>query len=344
MTKISILPFLFYMLKRLATLTIMYLITLSVLFALPRLIPSNPVAIYVEQIVEQYGYLTNPDLVPKQYKAMIEEFGFGKPLWEQYIGFIAGAFRGDLGTSIWLYPSRVLDVIMGALPWTLFLLIPSSLIGWYLGNLWGARTGFKRGSFFEKLSVVSSSTIAQIPSYWLAMLLIYGFAVYLRILPSGRAYDPTVPPSLSIHYALNVLKHYILPFTAITVPYLCGQVLTMRNLIIYELKSDYTVFGDYIGLREKVVRKYAFRNAVMPQIVGLSIRLGRTVAGAALVEALFSYPGMGYYMAQAVSNNDYMLLQGIFVILVATVYLAIFISDFVHMIIDPRVRLGYVKQ
>jgi len=332
-----------YMARRLGAIAVMYFVTLTILFVLPRLIPANPAASYVESIVESYGGVVDPTVIHEQERIILEEFGYGKPLHVQYVDFITKAFGGDLGTSIAFYPDKVIDHVMHALPWTLFLFVPSTIIGWYIGNMWGAISGYRRGTTFEKVSVVVASTVAQIPGYWLAMLLILVFAVQLKLLPPGGAYSTEMMPSLTPQFVLSVLKHYILPFTALTLPYLCSQVITMRNLIIYELRSDYTMFGDYIGLPDKVIRGYAFRNAVMPQVVGLSIRLGRTVAGAALVETIFGYPGMGTLIYTAVRESDYMLLQGIFVILVATVYMALFLSDLVHVIIDPRVRLGYRK-
>lgn len=301
--------FIIYMLKRLGALAVMYFVTVTIMFLLPRLIPANPVTSLISGWAQEMGYFTNPQQVPEMYRMFIEEFGLGKPLWEQYVDFIAKAFRGDLGTSIWLYPGKVVDIVMKALPWTLLLFVPSTIIGWSLGNLWGATVGYKRGTNFEKISVSVSSVVAQIPVFWLGMLLIYILAIQFKILPPNRAYDPLLMPSWRIEFVLSVLKHYTLPFITLTIPYLCGQVVSMRNPHDFELRSDYTVFADYIGLPDKVVRKYAFRNAMMPQIVNLSIRLGRAVAGAALIENIFAYPGMGWYLANAVTNNDYMLLQ-----------------------------------
>lgn len=338
----EVIPFIIYLSKRLGALAVMYFVTITIMFLLPRFIPANPVAIYIQNLAQEMGYFANPEAVPQLYRVLFEEFGLGKPIWKQYIDFIVNAFRGDLGVSIWLN-DKVVDIVMRALPWTLFLFVPSTIVGWTIGNYWGATTGYKRGTTFEKTSVLISSIIAQIPGYWFGMLLIFTFAINFRVLPPNKAYDPLIMPSWRIEFLSSVAKHYILPFITLTIPYLCGQVISMRNLMIYELKSDYTVFADYIGMPDKVIRKYAFRNAMMPQVVNLSIRLGRAVAGTALIENIFAYPGMGWYLAQAVTNNDYMLLQGLFIILVATVYLALFLSDLVHLIVDPRVRLGYVK-
>jgi peptide/nickel transport system permease protein len=321
----------------------MYFITVSIMFLLPRLIPANPVAAMIQGWAEEMNYFINPDQVPQMYRTFIEEFGLGKPVWKQYVDYITKAFRGDLGTSILFYPKKVMEIVMQALPWTLLLFIPSTIVGWSIGNIWGAAVGYKRGTTFERISILVSSLVAQIPVYWLGMLLIYLLAIQVKIFPPNRAYDPLIIPSWHIEFVLNVLNHYVLPFITLTIPYLCSQVVSMRNLMISQLKSDYIVFADYTGLPDKIIRKYAFRNAVMPQVVNLSIRLGRAVGGAALIETIFAYPGTGWYFANAVSNNDYMLLQGIFTILVGTIYLAMFLSDFVHIIIDPRVRLGYRK-
>ncbi|MEM0027409.1 MAG: ABC transporter permease [Ignisphaera sp.] len=334
-----------YLATRIAYLVVMYFVTLTILFMLPRLIPANPILSLVQDIYGTYysGAYTY-EQIPAIYRSLVEEFGYGKPLWQQYIDFLSKVFRGDLGTCIssQFFPLKVNDVIATAIPWTLLLLVPSTIVGWYIGNTWGARAGYKRGSNFERASVGLSMVISQIPEYWFAMLLIFAFAVYLGWFPLGKAYSKGyIPNWTDPKFILDVLWHYALPFIAVTTRYLFAQIISMRNLIIYELRADYLTFSDSLGVPDNTLYKYAFRNAMMPQVVNLAIRFGRIIAGQAVIETLFSYPGMGYYLAQAISNMDYMLLQGIFVILVATVYIATFLTDFIHALIDPRVRLGY---
>ncbi|MDK6028223.1 ABC transporter permease [Ignisphaera sp. 4213-co] len=334
-------PVVIFLVRRSAFLITTYFIALTIVFILPRAIPGNPLALLLTQLFQQAQ--TNPEAIREVYKKLMEEFGIGKPIYVQYIEFLSRAFRGDLGTSIAFYPKKVIDLIAPAIPWTLALLVPATISAWTVGNLIGAVAGYKRGSKFEKTVLISSLILSQTPYYWLAMLLMFVLAVRLNIFPYGGAYSQDLIPSFAPQFILDVLWHYVLPFLSIFLSAIGGWAIGMRVLTIYELGSDYMTYSESLGVKESIIFKYAFRNSLLPQVTGLALSLGSVLGGALITEVVFNYPGTGYILFRGLSTLDYPLIQGVFVILIATLYIANFAVDFVYALIDPRIRLAGEK-
>ncbi|HDI31560.1 MAG TPA: ABC transporter permease [Thermofilum sp.] len=330
-----------YVLTKLSFLVVTYLVSITIVFLLPRLIPGNPLAQLLTQLFQQAQ--TNPETIKEVYKTLMAQFNLNKPLWEQYLDFLARAIQGDLGTSIAYYPRKVIDLIMPAIPWTLALLVPATLTAWFLGNNLGAIAGYKRNSLFEKLVLTTSLVISQIPYYWLAMVLLYVFSVKFGIFPSGGGYSYGLVPSLSLTFIVDFLWHYTLPFLSIVLVSIGGWAIGMRLLVIYELESDYMVFSESLGIKESKLFNYAFRNSLLPQITGLALSLGGALGGQLITETVFNYPGTGYVLFRGLSTLDYPMIQGVFIIIVATLFLANFLVDLIYALIDPRIRLGYVQ-
>jgi len=331
-------PIIKYLSTRIAFLLAAYFTAITVVFILPRLIPGNPLAVLLTQLFQQAQ--ASPEQIREVYRALMNEFGVGKPLHEQYLDFLSRMFRGDLGTSISLYPKKVVELILPSLPWTLGLLVPATIVAWIVGNTLGAVAGYRRGSYFEKGVLTVSLVISQMPYYWLAMLLLYFFSVRLGLFPSGGGYSYGLVPSLTLSFIVDALWHYALPFLSIVIASIGGWAIGMRVLVIYELRSDYMVFSENLGVRDSKLFMYAFRNSMLPQVTGLALSLGTVLGGQLITETVFSYPGIGYLLFRALSTLDYPLIQGIFVLLVATLFIANFIVDFIYAIIDPRIRLG----
>ncbi len=331
-------PMVMFILKRLAFLVATYLIALTIIFTLPRLIPGNPFIQLFQRVIA--AYMSKPELVGPVYRSLVEMYGLNKPLWEQYILFLVNAFRGDFGISISMYPLKVIDIIAMVLPYTLALLVPAVIASWTIGNIIGAYVGYKRGTVVEKVSVGYSFIVSNIPYYWLAMLLLYAFAYHLRIFPPFGAYSPGMTPSLSLSFIADYLWHYVLPFLSIFIVSMAGWMGGMRIIIMGELGSDYIQFSENMGVRDRIVFRYAFRNSLLPQVTGLAISLGFTIAGQVILENVFVYPGIGRVLSQAIGTLDYPLIQGTFTMLIAAVYISTFIVDFIYALIDPRIRVG----
>lgn len=331
-------PFIKYLGRRFFFLLLTYFIALTIVFILPRVIPGNPLASILSRIF-QTGQ-ANPELLRSVERTLMEEFGLGKSWFVQYVEFISKALRGDLGTSISSYPKKTLDLIIPVIPWTLILLIPSILIAWIIGNTLGAFAGYRRGSLVDKVALNTSLIIGQIPYYWLGMLLIFFLSVRLKIFPGQGGYTQGTIPNLSFSFLLDVLSHYLLPSLSIIISALGGWAIGTRMLVVNELDSDYVSFSEHLGVKSKTIFGYVFRNSLLPQVTGLALSLGGALGGALITEIIFNYPGTGYLLFRALSTLDYPLIQGIFVILIASIYLANFFVDFVYAIIDPRIRLG----
>jgi len=331
-------PFIKYLGRRFLFLLITYFIALTIVFILPRAIPGNPLASLLGRISQQAQ--VNPEYIRSVEKTLMEEFGLGKPVIVQYFEFIGKALRGDLGTSISAYPKKVLDLVIPVIPWTLALLIPSILIAWIVGNTLGAFAGYRRGSLVDKIALNTSLVIGQIPYYWLGMLLIFALTVKLKIFPGQGGYTQGTIPNFSLNFILDVLSHYILPSLSIIISSLGGWAIGTRMLVVNELDSDYVSFSEHLGVKSNTIFGYVFRNSLLPQVTGLALSLGGSLGGALITEIIFNYPGTGYLLFRALSTLDYPLIQGIFVILIASIYLANFFVDFVYAVIDPRVRLG----
>jgi peptide/nickel transport system permease protein len=186
----------------------------------------------------------------------------------------------------------------------------------------------------------ASYVLTATPQMWLGIVLAWLFASTWAIFPVSGAYGLDIQPSWSLEFALSFLHHWILPFSALFLVAFGGWAIGMRNMIIYELESDYSNYLAALGAPTKLVRKYAYRNALLPQITGLALALGAVVAGAIVVEIVFSYPGLGTLTLSAIQNRDYFLIQGIFLFIITGVLIANFVIDIAYVVIDPRTRVG----
>jgi peptide/nickel transport system permease protein len=304
-------------------------------FLLPRLVPGNPVDAIMAGIGQGGG--VSAESMQKIYEGYAQQFGLDKPLIEQFFSYVANLAQGNLGLSFGRYPMPVNALIGQALPWTLAIQIPSIIIGWVIGNVLGALAAYKGGNWDR--SVFTASLFASsIPYYCLSILLLYGLAVAAGVLPSAGAYSLGVYPEWSFGFFLDALSHWWLPFLSLVVVTIGGQAVGMRSMAIYELGADYVTYSRGLGVRNGKVVGYLFHNAMLPQITGLASSLGTMVGGALITELVFSYPGMGSLLFNAISQNDYPLIQGITLIITVAVLVANFIVEIVYGFVDPRIR------
>jgi peptide/nickel transport system permease protein len=303
-------------------------------FLLPRLIPGNP----VDAIVATLGRGgAEGDQLRKVYEHYTQAFGLDKPLWDQFILYIKNLFHGDLGISFALYPRPVSSLIGEALPWTIALQIPAILIGWIIGNVLGAIAAY-RGGWFDRGAFLGSLFVSTMPYYCLAILLLYLLAVVVPWLPPSGGYSFGSTPELSMTFISDALQHYWLPFVSLVVVFIGTQAVGMRSMAIYELGSDYVNYGRGLGLRDRTLVRYIFRNGMLPQITGLAVSIGTLVGGALLTELVFSYPGLGTLLFSSIRTNDYPVFLGIALIITVGVLTANFCVDIAYGIIDPRIR------
>jgi peptide/nickel transport system permease protein len=322
-----------YFLRKLVVYALTFVVAVTVDWAIPHLMPGNPVLSLVSRIQVQ-----DPKVAQQLYDHYMRAFNLDLPLWKQYWYFWVSLFHGDLGTSILQFPSSVTSIIVHAVPYTLGLLIPAILLSWYAGNKVGALAA--RRKVLDNTVLPVSYALTATPYMWLAILLVFGFGVTFTVFPVGFAYDPTAARGWSWAFVSSLLYHWFLPFMSLFLVGFGGWAIGMRNMIIYELESDYAHYLEALGAPQRLVRKYAFRNAMLPQITGLALALGAVIAGALVTEIVFSYPGLGYQIYRAITNEDYFVIQGIFLFIIVGVLVANFLVDVVYLLVDPRTRLG----
>ena len=311
------------------------IVALVLNFLLPRLIPGNPVDAIIAQMSRGGG--TSGEQARQVYENYMREFGLDQPLFSQFLIFVGNLFQGDLGTSFSQYPASVNNLVGQALPWSLILQIPAILIGWVVCNALGAIAAFK-GGWFDRGAFLSSLFLTSIPYYCLAILLLFIVGVQMGILPVGGAYSFGLSPEWSLAFFGDAITYFWLPFWSLVLIFIGGQAVGMRSMAIYELGSDYVNYGRGLGLSDNKIVRYIFRNAMLPQITGLALSIGGMIGGALVTELVFSYPGIGTLLFNAISTNDYPVIQSVTLLITIAVLAANFAVDIVNGLIDPRIR------
>ena len=281
--------------------------------------------------------MTDASAVQEIYKRYEEEFGTNKPMWQQFLLFCKNALHGDFGTSFSQYPRRVSDIISSAIGWTIALQLPAILVGWLLGNLLGALAAYIRKGF-DKVLLPVSLFMSNIPAFGMAVILLVVFAVNLKWFPVSGGYNFDMIPNLSWSFIKSVIVHYQLPFWSIVLISIGGQAVGMRSMSIYELNADYVKYARFLGIKDRKIVGYVFRNAMLPQVTGLALSIGTMIGGALVAEIIFSYPGLGSTMYAGVTAADYPLISATTLIITVMVLIATFLLDIIYGFIDPRVK------
>lgn len=311
----------------------LYLLTawvaITVNFALPRLMPGNPIQDLIGKIQSQ--------VTPAEINAIRLSFGDTNQGWlGQYFTYISQMFHGNLGISITL-GAPVTSILRESVPWTVGLIGISTIISFVVGTFAGAMLGWTRGSRFDTL-IPTATFFQAVPYFFLATVMLLAFGSDLHWFPVLGAYNQTVTPGWNWAYVLNVVRYAELPLISIVLSSIAGWMLGMRNMMITMIGEDFVLMAVAKGLPRRKVIFHAARNAVLPSIANLSLAIGLVVSGALLVELVFNYPGVGDLLLQAVLNADYPLIQGIFLCITLTVLAANLIADFIYLALDPRTR------
>ncbi|WP_156250229.1 ABC transporter permease [Pseudactinotalea terrae] len=322
-------------LRKLAFYLVALFAALTLNFAIPRMLPSNPVDVLLGKLQAQ-GPVT-----PETRQALMLLFGTDTsvPIWQQYLDYLQSLATGNLGVSVTYFPTPVTEVIASALPWTLVLVGLTTLITFVIGMVIGTIAGWKRGTWVDSL-IPSTTILASVPYFWLAMVLVYLLSVTAGIFPLGGGYDVRrTSPELSFEFLSSALYYAALPALTIVISSIGGWILGMRNMMVSTLSEDYVITARAKGLSPKrVMITYAARNAALPSIAGFAISLGFVVGGSVVMEQVFSYPGIGNAFLLAVQNNDYALMQGLFLVITISVLGANLLVDLLYQFIDPRTR------
>ena len=321
-----------YLLQRLAFYLFTAWAAITINFFIPRLIPGDPV---MSLIARSQGQMSTNAI-----ESLYVLFGLNKneSMFEQYLHYWRQLAHGDLGLSFTFFPTPVSEVISQSLPWTVALVGVTTLVSFLLGTGLGVFAGWRRGSWVDAV-IPATTFLSSIPYFWLGLIAITLFAGPGSFFPSSGGFDPGVVPGWDGAFIGSAVTHSLLPAATILVSSVSGWILSMRNMMVTVAAEDYITVAHAKGLSDRrVMTMYAARNALLPNVSGFALALGFIVGGTLLVEIVFSYPGLGYELFQAVGAKDYPLMQGIFLVITLSVLLANFLADVAYLLLDPRTR------
>ena len=333
-------PNLVYLTKRAGTYLVVFFVSIVLNFALPRLMPNDPAQSMIRDIYEKTGQR------PSEYQMSIIHNMYGDPdtpVWEQFWNYLVQLAHLDLGRSIMYYPMKVTDLIVQALPWTVYLGLVSTLLGWLIGTYLGARLGWKPGRLLDSIITPFAMFFSSIPPFWLGLLAVWYLSYNKGLFPAQGAVNQRMQPAslTNSDWVLSVLYHSVLPLIALTVVGFTSWLFSMRNMMITTVNEDYVHLARAKGLSpERVRNSYAARNALLPNITGLAMSMGGILMAVVLAEAVFIYPGLGGLIGASTAVRDYPLMQALLLIVIVLSLIFNFIADSVYVLLDPRTREG----
>jgi len=307
-------------------------------FILPRLMPGDPVAAIVSRLAQGMSNATGVQAIYQQYTDL---FGTNRPMLEQFFIYIKNVVHGDFGFSFSQYPRTVADVLGSSIGWTLALQFPAIIVGWLIGNTLGALAAYLKEGF-DKVLMPVSIFLSNLPAFGMAVILLVIFAVNLEWFPTSGGYGFDMIPNVSWQFMWSVIVHYQLPFWSIVLISIGGQAIGMRSMSIYELNADYVKYARFLGIKDRKIIGYVFRNAMLPQVTGLALSIGTMVGGALVAEIIFSYPGLGSTILTAVLGQDYPLISATTLIITLMVLISTFIIEILYGFLDPRIKAAQV--
>ena len=326
-----------YLLRRVGMLFLLIFVAVTVNFMIPRMMPGDPVEAALNQLVATGGgSVGNVQEIAEAYR---ERLGLNEPVWKQYLNYWASIFQLELGTSLQFFPADVSRIIWAALPWTLGLLGITTLLSFGIGIIMGALMAWPGSPRFMKVLVPGFLVTAAIPYFMIGLVLLFLFVVTWRVFPSGGGFTFGTNLGLNWESIWSISRHAMLPALSIMLASIGSWALTMRGLLISTLGEDYITLAEARGLKPwRIFMWYGVRNSLLPQLTALAILLGHAVSGAVLVEVIFSYPGLGFKLFEAIHAKDYFVVQGIVLFLAVSIAFAMFLMDLLYPLIDPRIR------
>jgi peptide/nickel transport system permease protein len=312
-------------------------VALTVNFLLPRLMPGSPIAGLLQHL-STAQLAANPGIV-QTYEALLG--GGHHSIWQDYVTYLSRIAHFDFGISTSNYPTHVSEVVGRTLPYSIFLVGVGFVISFFIGIGIGLVAAWRRGGFTDSVVVPAVMFASAFPAFFLALLGLYVFGLKLGWFPLQHAYDNDVIPGFNWRFISSAFRHSQLPILAIVAAYVGGWVLNMRTVMINTIGEDYVAMAHAKGLKDRrVMIRYAGRNAILPPLNGFAALFASAVGGLVFVEFVFSYPGAGLSLQNAVLGNDYPLAQAILVVLSVCVIFANLIMDVLNFVLDPRLRTG----
>ncbi len=310
----------------------------TITFFIPRLSEKNPVRERFAELARSGGF--SPADMDKIIAAYSAKFGLDKPLWQQYVDYISSVAHFDLGVSYNKYPKTVMGLIMDSLPWTIALLLVTTVLSFVFGNLLGAIAAWPRAPQWVRSFATPFILFQGVPPVLLGVLLLFFIGFRLKLAPLGGAYSTGVIPNWSSPAFLwDVVHHQLLPGLALLLGSVGGWVLTMRGMGVTIQGEDYVNFAEHKGLDGGIIfRDYYLRNALLPQATGLALALGTVVSSAIVIESQFGLPGLGRVLDTAIRSNDFLVIYGVVLFVIIAVATLMVMMEFVYPLLDPRIR------
>ena len=310
-----------FILRRLLFYVVAAWVALTINFFIPRAMPGNA----VQSVMAKF-----PNLQPAAYKALQALLGVGHPgsIWSQYVSYLNDIFHFNFGTDVSQYPAPVSSLLAQTLPWTIIL----------VGTALGIVAGWRHGGSLDRV-LPGLMFLQAIPYFFFALILVDLLAIKSHVFPTGQGYDNGLIPGWHGDFISSAVYHSLLPALTIVLTSIAGWMLQMRNVMITTIGEDYVIAAQAKGLpSRRVIFTYAARNALLPQLQGFGLAVGFVISGALVMEIVFSYPGIGLLLLNAVTSNDYPLMQAIFLVITFAVLIANLIVDMIVVFADPRAR------
>lgn len=327
-----------FILRRILFLIMVVWAASTITFFIPRLSDRNPVRERFAELARMGGFSpADLELIIASYSA---KFGLDKPLWQQYADYISGIARFDLGVSLNKFPKTVMELIMEALPWTIALLLVTTILSFIIGNFLGAIAAWPRSPQWLRSFATSFVLLMGVPPVVLAVLLLFFIGFKLALLPLGGAYSIGTIPSMSLSFILDAAKHQVLPALSLIFGSVGGWVLSMRGMGVTIQGEDYVNFAEHKGLSGRTIfRDYYLRNALLPQVTGFALALGTVVTSGVVVEGLFALPGLGTVLGAAIRANDFLVIYGIVLFITISIATVMVVVEILYPLLDPRIKL-----
>ena len=321
-----------YLFKRLGIYAVAGWAAITLNFFIPRLMPGDPVSVMFASF--------RGKLKPEAMEALKQTFGFTDgPLLNKYLTYLKHLLNGELGISTAYFPEQVSTIILSGLGWTLLLVGTSLIVSFIIGTIIGIIIAWRRDEKLDSIIPPTFSFISSFPYFFTAMLLLYFLGFKLGWFPIRHAYNSDLTPGFNFEFIISCIHHAILPTCTLIFMGIGGWMLQMRNNMIGTISTDYISFAKAKGLSQRrIMLFYAARNAILPIVTSFGMAIGFILNGTILTEIIFSYPGQGYILFQAVQAQDFQLMQGIFLTITLAVLAANWIIDILVLILDPRTR------
>jgi peptide/nickel transport system permease protein len=327
-----------YLIPRLIQYVLVIFVGITAVFFIPRLLPSDPVNRTIGELRSRGSYL-DPKSIDAMVADLTEMYGLEGSVLEQYGAFWVRLFRGDFGVSFFQFPTPVIELIRTALPWTFGLLLCTTFLSWTIGNIIGGLAGYHARSAWSKILDVIAMIVRPLPYYIFAFALLLLFVYRLRMFPVAGGTTIGRQAAFTWDYAADVLKHAFLPALSLVILGAAIWFQTMKLLVQNVKAEDFVRYAKFGGVKEgRIVSRYVIRNAMLPQITALGLLLGQIFSGALITEIVFSYPGLGTLLYNAIVTGDYNLIIGITTISIVAITTSILIVDLLYPLVDPRVR------